>query len=481
MMKTIINNMVMRRVLGVLPLCLLTFLPLYAQPGWVKKATKSVFTVKTFAADGSLLASSNGFFTGSDGEAVSNFSPFKGAARAVIIDAQGKEMPVVSIIGANDMYDVVKFRVSGKTVPLVVSASVAPTGSTAWLLPYHEQKNVKSGAVRKAETFQNDYAYYTVAMTMPQNTVSCPLINDAGEVIGMMQQPASDKDTLSYAVSARFADSLKISGFGMNEATLMLTSIKKELPADIKEAILALFLASSQQDSASYATLVNDFIQKFPQASEGFVQRAQLATAGGNFAAAEKDMETALKLAEKKDEVHYAYANMIYNKEIFQGQKPYANWSFDKALAEIQTAIVANPIDPLTLDAGYSLTIAKLKEFSYTEYASNTQAGNYLQHAPKHMAYGWAFWDFQQALKGLKAGVGFNYSSKVYVNAANTMTFDPYAVCNAMVSYKLKNHWKLQLNVNNIFDKTYYMYAVSTTGYVPEEGRNVRFTATFEL
>ncbi len=147
----------------------------------------------------------------------------------------------------------------------------------------------------------------------------------------------------------------------------------------------------------------------------------------------------------------------------------------------LELSFVANPIDPLTLDAGYSLTIAKLKEFSYTEYASNTQAGNYLQHAPKHMAYGWAFWDFQQALKGLKAGVGFNYSSKVYVNAANTMTFDPYAVCNAMVSYKLKNHWKLQLNVNNIFDKTYYMYAVSTTGYVPEEGRNVRFTATFEL
>ena len=200
----------MKRILMICGLLLTAAVCTFAQPGWVKKATKSVFTLKTFAADGSLLASSNGFFTGSDGEAVSNFSPFKGAARAVIIDAQGKEMPVVSIIGANDMYDVVKFRVSGKTVPLVVSASVAPTGSTAWLLPYHEQKNVKSGAVRKAETFQNDYAYYTVAMTMPQNTVSCPLINDAGEVIGMMQQPASDKDTLSYAVSARFADSLKI-------------------------------------------------------------------------------------------------------------------------------------------------------------------------------------------------------------------------------------------------------------------------------
>lgn len=315
----------------------------FAQPAWVKKATKSVFTLKTFAPDGSLIASSNGFFTGSNGEAVSNFSSFKGAARAVIIDANGKQIPVVSIIGANDMYDVVKFRVEGKTTPLVVTPSVASTGSMAWLLPYHELKNIKSGAIRKAESFQNDYAYYTIAMTMPQNMVSCPLLNDNGEVIGMMQQSASDKDTLSYAVSARFADSLKISAFGMNEATLMLTSIKKELPADLKEATLALFLASSQLDSVAFATLVDDFIQKFPQATEGYIQRAQLATNGGNFAAAERDMETALKLAEKKDEVQYSYARLIYNKEIFQSAQPYSNWSLDKALSEVQAAIVANP------------------------------------------------------------------------------------------------------------------------------------------
>ena len=178
---------------------------------------------------------------------------------------------------------------------------------------------------------------------MPQNTVSCPLINDAGEVIGMMQQPASDKDTLSYAVSARFADSLKILGFGMNDATLKLTKIKKELPSDIKDATLALFLATSQLDSAAYATLVNDFIQKFPQASEGYIQRAQLETSNGDYATAEKDMEMALKVAEKADEAHFTYARLIYNKEVFQSDRPYANWNLDKALAEIETAILANP------------------------------------------------------------------------------------------------------------------------------------------
>ena len=46
-------------VTKVLPFYLLTFLPLcvVAQPNWVKKATKSVFTLKTFGSDGTLIGS----------------------------------------------------------------------------------------------------------------------------------------------------------------------------------------------------------------------------------------------------------------------------------------------------------------------------------------------------------------------------------------------------------------------------------------
>ena len=314
-----------------------------AQPSWVKKATKSVFTLKTFAEDGSLIGSSNGFFTSATGDAVSNYTPFKGAARAVVIDASGKELPVVSIVGVNDMYDVVKFRVSGKTQPLAVSAASTAAGSQVWLLPYREIKNVPAGTIRKAETFQGEYEYYTIAMTMPANTVSTPLINQAGEVIGLMQQPATDKDTLSYAVSARFADSLKISGFGMNEATLLQTKIKKELPDDIKEAVLALYMASGRQDSAAYVMLVEDFIQKFPNAADGYQYRAQLKASHDDFAAAEKDMETAIKNSLQKDDTHYNYARMIYNKNIFQADKPYDNWSLDKALEQIRLANTMNP------------------------------------------------------------------------------------------------------------------------------------------
>ena len=324
-------------LLGVMPLVAM------AQPSWVKKATKSVFTLKTFAEDGSLIGSSNGFFTSDKGDAISNYTPFKGASRAVVIDASGKELPVVSIVGVNDMYDVVKFRVNGKTLPLAISSATTPVSSQVWLLPYHEVKNVPAGTIRKAETFQGEYEYYTVALTMPANTVSTPLINQAGEVVGLMQQPATDKDTLSYAVSARFADSLRISGFGMNEATLLQTKIKKELPDDQKEAVLALYMASSRQDSASYVNMVEDFIRKFPKASDGYLYRAQIEASSNNFAAAEKDMETAISNSTQKDDTHYNYARMIYNKIIFQADVPYDNWTLDKALDEIRLANTLNP------------------------------------------------------------------------------------------------------------------------------------------
>jgi predicted Zn-dependent protease len=334
----------MRRVLGFLPFYLFTFLPLSAQPGWVKKATKSVFTVKTFSADGSLIGSSNGFFTGTDGEAVSNFTPFKGASRAVIIDAAGKEMPVSAIMGANDMYDVVKFRVAAsKTQPLTIATEIAPTGSTVWLLPYRETKVIKSGAVRKAETFQVEYAYYTVAMQTPETAVSCPLLNEAGEVVGLMQQPASAADSLSYAVSARFADSLKVTGFSLNDPALKLTAIKKELPQTLEETNLLIYLAGSTVDSATYVGLVDEMIEKFPDAPDGYVYRAEIAANTANYAAAEKDMQQALKVADVKDEVLFSYARMIYNKEIYQNLQPFEPWSLDKALAQIQEANGINP------------------------------------------------------------------------------------------------------------------------------------------
>lgn len=365
---------VQRRVIGVLLLYLFSFIPSYAQPSWVKKATKSVFTVKTFSQDGALIGSTNGFFVGTNGEAISNFSPFKGASRAVIIDASGKEMNVDCILGANDMYDIVKFRVNAsKTQPLAIANSIATVGSNSWLLPFRETKNIKSGAIRKAETFQENYAYYTVAMQTPENAVSCPLMNDAGEVLGLMQQPASERDSLSYAVSALFADSLKISGLSINDPTLKMTQIKKDLPATLTEANLFIYMANSQTDSATYVALVNDFVRKFPDAADGYMYRAQISAAALDYANAESDMQQALKKATNKDDVLFNYARMIYQKEIFQENKSYENWNLDKALSMIQEANSINPQPAYRQVEGNILFAQKKYDEAYNVFTGLTK------------------------------------------------------------------------------------------------------------
>lgn len=337
----------MKRLFILLPFFLLTLLPLSAQaPSWADKAAKSVFTLKTFSADGSLLASSTGFFIGTNGEAVSSYAPFKGAQRAVIIDAQGKEIPVELILGANETYDVAKFQVSAKkTAPLAI-ASTATNGSTVWLLPYSVKKTpvCVKGTVSSAEKFQDTYQYYTLQLTTEENQVSSPILNQDGAVIGIIQPSAGTKKETSYAVSARFAADLAIKGLSVNDPALKQTAIAKALPDDQKEALLALFLSSSAMSDSQYADFIERFIQKFPQVSDGYVYRARYRTAKGNFSAADDDMEQAIKLAEQKDDAHYQYAELIYQKEVYQSDKPYDGWSFDKAFSESQEAYRINPI-----------------------------------------------------------------------------------------------------------------------------------------
>jgi len=335
----------MKRLLLVLPLYLFTLLPLSAQ-SWASKAIKSLLTVKTFSADGTLLASSTGFFIGTDGEAVSSYAPFKGALRAVVIDAQGKEYPVEFMLGANETYDVAKFQVAArKTTPLAIAAN-ATNGSSVWLLPYAVKKTPEcvQGTVSSAEQFQEKYQYYTLSMTVEESQVSCPVLNQNGEVVGIIQPSAGDKKGTSYAISARYAADLKISGLSVNDPVMKQTQIPIALPDDTKEALLSLFLASSSMSESQYANLVERFIQKFPNEADGYIYRARYQTSKGNFSSAEEDMQQAVRIGGAQDDVHYQYAELIYQKALYQSDKPFSAWTLDKAFSESQEAYRINPM-----------------------------------------------------------------------------------------------------------------------------------------
>lgn len=315
-----------------------------AQPKWAKKAGKAIFTLKTFGEDGTLKGSSNGFFISSSGTAVSNFAPFKGAAKAVVIDADGKQYDVTTIIGANDIYDIAKFNVStSKASSLEIAPTDANQGDQLWILTYAKGSAAKGGSVRKVEAAQENYKYYTIGTPAPTNSTACPLFNEAGHVVGIMQQ-SIEGDSLSYAVSASFPANLRSTGLSLNDATLASTKIKIALPDDQEQALLMMYLAGSKLDSARYASMVDDFIEKFPSVTDGYRYKATMEVNAHHFDVADQVMTKAVSEAEKKGDALYSFANLIYQKELAMSELAYSPWSLDVAIDKVDKAYAINPL-----------------------------------------------------------------------------------------------------------------------------------------
>ena len=342
-----------------------------AQPDkWVKKASKAVFTLKTFNANDELIGSSNGFFITADGIAVSSYTPFRGASKAVIIDAMGKEYPVKSIIGANDTYDIAKFRVDASKCQTLRTAPAVGENTQLWLLPYNAKNGYSCTAatVKSVQKVQNDYDYYTLEGNGSENTVGCPYLNAAGDVVGIKQQSSSDDNATQYAVGATFATGLKMTGLSLNDAALKATSIKKELPDELDQAILTLYLASSIGDANSFVGLVDDFIEKFPQAPDGYSYKAQIMAAKDNYPEADKYMKLAIENATDKAEAHYNYAKMMYQNLLYFHDSASHAWTYEQALEQAEQAVALDPQLAYVTQKAQLLFACKRYDDSYTTF-----------------------------------------------------------------------------------------------------------------
>ena len=349
-----------------------------AQPDkWVKKASKAVFTLKTFNANDELIGSSNGFFITADGIAVSSYTPFRGASKAVIIDAMGKEYPVKSIIGANDTYDIAKFRVDASKCQTLRTAPAVGENTQLWLLPYNAKNGYSCTAatVKSVQKVQNDYDYYTLEGNGSENTVGCPYLNAAGDVVGIKQQSSSDDNATQYAVGATFATGLKMTGLSLNDAALKATSIKKELPDELDQAILTLYLASSIGDANSFVGLVDDFIEKFPQAPDGYSYKAQIMAAKDNYPEADKYMKLAIENATDKAEAHYNYAKMMYQNLLYFHDSASHAWTYEQALEEAEQAVALDPQLAYVTQKAQLLFACKRYDDSYTTFQNAIAKG----------------------------------------------------------------------------------------------------------
>lgn len=322
----------------ILQLLIFTACPtMMAQPAAVKNVAKSVFSLTTFSADGSLLANSHGVFVGTDGEAVSDLKPFIGAAKAVVVDAQGNKMNVTRIVGLNELYDVIRFRVDGKTTPANIANVASTYQQDAWLVTYAmKSPEIVATKVKSVEKFMDKYSYYIFGMNAPDNSTGCPFVNMYGQVIGLLQMSNTSFDT--HAVDVSFIRTLTASGFSVNDANFKKIGIPAAMPADESQARIMLIMSGQSGDSLKHVAAVNDFIQAFPLLNDGYNARAILEANAQQWNNAEETMKTAIKKATLKDEAHYNFAKLQYDNAIYG-----RHWTLDGAYEEVSEAYKLNP------------------------------------------------------------------------------------------------------------------------------------------
>lgn len=339
----------MKKTIAILFVFVMPFSVLLAQelPKWAENARKAVFSIVTYTKDGQIMSTGNGFYIDEQGTGVSDYSLFKGAERAIIITANGKELPVKYMMGANDMYDVVKFKTDfdKKAEALQPATLPSSTGETVYLVPYSTQKSSKgqTGTIAKVDTIGEQQYYYTLTMQTTEKTVSCPIMNAAGQVVGMIQKNNDPESKESFAIGIRYLTDLTINALSVNDLALNSIGIKKGLPEDESQALVYLYMASGVYASNQYFDLLNDFISQYPNNMEGYLRRATYYINIGDdthYALAVEDLKKMLDVAEKKDEAHYNIAKLIYSYQLNIGdKKPYASWTFDYALNEINEAL----------------------------------------------------------------------------------------------------------------------------------------------
>lgn len=315
-----------------------------AQPALTRKAAAQVFTLTTFNADGSILASSHGVFTGKTGEAIAQWHPFKGADHAVIVDAKGKQYDVDVMVGASELYDLCRFRVKGYTAPGLTIATADPA------VLYSVGYDLKLPAVRqktpvRTEKFMDNYNYYVLNDNDVSGTeLGCPLVDDKGQLLGIMQRPANGGQ--AFSADARVTTTFTLSGMSINDQTLRATGIRTALPDDEQGASLMLMLAAQHVDSTQYDAYIDDYLRLFPASEQGYSSRATRLQQQGKLEEADRVLSQSVKNVSKKDEAYSFYARTVYNATVYRIDTTFTKWNLARALELAQEAdkIAPSPV-----------------------------------------------------------------------------------------------------------------------------------------
>ncbi len=184
-------------------------------PELVRRVKPSAVSIETFDSKGNTVSRGSGFFIAAD-RIITNRHVIERSSRVEVHLIDGKKLPVRGVLAVDGEGDLALLQVDvpkPAVPPLPVTRAVPQEGESIVVIgnPYGLEGSVSNGIVSAVRDISGYGRIIQITAPISSGSSGSPVVNMAGQVIGVATLQAAEGQSLNFAVPAERIGKLKVS------------------------------------------------------------------------------------------------------------------------------------------------------------------------------------------------------------------------------------------------------------------------------
>ena len=177
----------------------------------IQKALPTIFVIRTYDLKGEETAIGTGFFIDSNGTGITNYHVLQGAKFAKIFLQSGKSYEIKYTEGDDKFHDIIRFKTGAlKTKYINIASRTCHLGENVFTVgsPIGLSFTAANGIISSVRDDSNLGNIIQTTAPISHGCSGSPLINEKGDVIGIMSFTLEGGQNLNFAFSATYIKEL---------------------------------------------------------------------------------------------------------------------------------------------------------------------------------------------------------------------------------------------------------------------------------
>lgn len=243
-------------------------------PDLVRRIKPSAVAIETFDAKGNTLARGSGFFIAAD-RIITNRHVIERSSRVEIHLLDGKKFPVRGVLAIDGEGDLALLQVDVPrhlAVPLPIVKAVPQEGESIVVVgnPFGLEGSVSNGIVSAVREISGYGKIIQITAPISPGSSGSPVVNMAGQVIGVATLQAAEGQSLNFAVPAERILQLKISE--IQSFTSLTAETQKNKRSSAERLYLQGLAQLSRDDYARAVQYFDKAVETDPNYAEAWYQ-----------------------------------------------------------------------------------------------------------------------------------------------------------------------------------------------------------------